>query len=48
MGDDAYHPQAISRAIAASAPNAELVERWKSPEDGAAERVTEFLQAHTP
>ena len=48
MGDDAYHPQTISRAIAASAPNAQLVENWKSPEDGAAARVTEFLQAHTP
>ena len=48
MGDDAYHPQAISRAIAAAAPNAQLVEHWKSPEDGAAARVTEFLQAHTP
>ncbi|MDE0223702.1 MAG: alpha/beta hydrolase [Gammaproteobacteria bacterium] len=48
MGDDAYHPQAISRAIAAAAPNAQLVENWKSPEDGAAARVTGFLQAHTP
>ena len=48
MGDDAYHPQAISRAIAAAAPNAQLVEKWKSPEDGAAARVTGFLQAHTP
>ena len=48
MGDDAYHPQAISRAIAASAPNAQLIEQWKSPEDGAAERVAKFLQMHTP
>ena len=48
MGDDAYHPQAISRAIAASAPNAQLIEDWKSPEDGAAGKVTAFLKAHTP
>ena len=48
MGDDAYHPQAISRAIAASAPNAQLIERWKSPEDGTADKVNAFLKAHTP
>ncbi len=48
MGDDAYHPQAISRAIAASAPNAVLIEQWKSPEDSAAAKVTGFMQAHTP
>ena len=48
MGDDAYHPQAISRAIAAAAPNAQLIENWKSPEDGTAAKVTGFLQAHTP
>ena len=48
MGDDAYHPQTISREIAASAPNAQLIERWKSPEDGTPAKVTEFLQAHTP
>ena len=48
MGDDAYHPQAISRAIAAAAPNAQLIEKWKSREDGTAAKVTGFLQAHTP
>ena len=48
MGDDAYHPQVISREIADTAPNAQLIERWKSPEDGAAAKVTEFLRAHTP
>ena len=48
MGDDAYHPQRISREIAAAAPNAQLVEKWKSPEDAAADKVTGFLRAHTP
>ena len=49
MGDDPYHPQSTSREIAALAPNATLVERWKSPaEDGTVARVVEFLQAHTP
>ena len=49
MGDDPYHPQTTSREIAALAPNATLVERWKSPaEDGTVARVVAFLQAHTP
>ncbi len=49
MGDDDYHPQAISREIAEIAPNATLVENWKSPEeDGTVEGVVEFLKTHTP
>jgi len=49
MGDDAYHPQSTSRAIAQLAAHATLVEQWKSPEqDGTVEKVVEFLQAHTP
>ena len=49
MGDDSYHPQVTSREIARLAPNATLVERWKSPEeDGTVEKIIEFLQAHTP
>ena len=49
MGDDAYHPQVTSREIAELAPNATLVEQWKSPEeDGTVEKVIEFLQANTP
>ena len=49
MGDDAYHPQVTSREIAELAPNATLVEQWKSAEeDGTAAKVIEFLQANTP
>ena len=49
MGSDAYHPEAISREIAALAPNARLVEQWKNAaEDGTVERVADFLRAHTP
>jgi pimeloyl-ACP methyl ester carboxylesterase len=32
MGNDVYHPEDTSRAIAALAPNATLVEAWKTPE----------------
>ena len=49
MGSDPYHPEAISREIAALAPNAQLVEQWKdAAKDGTVEAVTAFLQAHTP
>ena len=49
MGSDPYHPESTSREIAALAPNATLVERWKSPaEDGTVATVIEFLEAHTP
>ena len=49
MGSDPYHPEAISREIAALAPNAQLVEQWKdAAKDGTVETVTAFLQAHTP
>lgn len=49
MGSDPYHPESTSREIAAIAPNATLVERWKSPaEDGTVEKVIAFLEAHTP
>ena len=49
MGSDPYHPEAISREIAALAPNAQLVEQWKdAAKDGTVETVTAFLKAHTP
>ena len=49
MGDDAFHPESISREIAELAPNARLVERWKNPAaDGTEETVRAFLQEHTP
>jgi pimeloyl-ACP methyl ester carboxylesterase len=49
-GNDDYHPMETSKEIAALAPNAELVENWKTPEVIAAtiKRVREFLIAHTP
>lgn len=50
LGNDLYHPAATSREIAALAPRAELVERWKEPEVVAdtVKRVRAFLEAHTP
>ena len=48
MGDDVYHPQITSRKIAEIAPNARLIEQWKSPEDGAVEKIVEFLTTNTP
>jgi pimeloyl-ACP methyl ester carboxylesterase len=48
-GDDLYHPASISAEIADLAPNAELVLRWKGPDDvsGAVSRVRDFLTTHT-
>jgi hypothetical protein len=51
MGSDLYHPSVTSREIAELAPNAELVEEWKAPEDTVTRtvaRVRAFLQRHTP
>lgn len=49
MGEDAFHPESISREIADLAPNARLVERWKNPAaDGTVETVRAFLREHTP
>ncbi len=50
MGDDEYHPQSTSRELAALAPNATFLERWKDDEslpvtDAA---IGAFLAAHTP
>jgi len=44
-GEDLYHPAAASELLAARAPNASLVERWKEPEYLPAARaaVLEFL-----
>ena len=46
MGNDLYHPEAISREIAALAPNATLVEAWKEGPAMAAgrEQVLQFLR----
>ena len=50
MGDDLYHPQVTSREIAALAPNARLVEQWKTDDvvDETVARVRSFLDEHTP
>jgi hypothetical protein len=50
MGNDLHHPQETSRELAALAPNATFVEKWKEPEHhaGAKKAVEEFLAAHTP
>lgn len=50
MGNDLYHPESTSREVAALAPNATLVERWKDDDDlvrfdGIARS---FLADHTP
>ena len=49
MGNDPYHPEAISRAIAQLATNATLIESWKDPShDDTINQVQEFLMRHTP
>ena len=50
MGNDQYHPQATSRQIAALAPEAQFVERWKD-EDVLAQTdatIKDFLAKYTP
>lgn len=48
-GDDLYHPTEVAREIAALAPNAELILKWKTPElvGHAVARVRAFLQARS-
>ena len=50
LGNDLYHPEAVSREIAALAPNATLIERWRAAEDHAAAQaaIERFLAQHTP
>jgi predicted alpha/beta hydrolase len=49
-GSDLYHPAPISAEIADLAPNAELILRWKGPDEvsAAVSRVRDFLRTHTP
>ena len=49
LGNDLYHPSSISREVVALTRNAELVERWKEPQDqpAARARVFEFLKQHS-
>jgi len=50
MGNDLYHPAESSREIAALAPNATFIEKWKEPEHqpAAKQAVERFLAQHTP
>lgn len=50
MGNDLYHPAESSREVAALAPHATFIEKWKEPEHQPAARqaVEHFLAAHTP
>ena len=49
-GSDDYHPTATSKEIAALAPNAQLVENWKTPDvvGATVKRVREFLTSQAP
>jgi len=49
-GNDLYHPESTSRLVAELAPNAELIEEWKtSPAREEVRRaVREFLRRQTP
>ncbi len=48
MGNDLYHPEAVSRELAELAPAAELIEYWKEPEhrQQGIETARAFLQRH--
>lgn len=50
MGNDVYHPSAISREVASLARTAELVERWRDADviPQTIARVRAFLAAHAP
>lgn len=49
-GDDEYHPMETSRDVAALAPNARFIEKWKEPRYNAAAKaeLEQFLADHTP
>lgn len=48
-GNDLYHPRSTSLELVELAPNAELLENWKTADavPAARERVRSFLRAHT-
>lgn len=50
MGDDLYHPQSTSRAIAELAPHVTFVEEWKTDDHLGTTQATisTFLATHTP
>ena len=49
-GNDDFHPTETAERIAALAPNAEILYRWREPEvvRGTVETIREFLTRHTP
>jgi len=49
LGNDVYHPSAISREVAQLAPNARLIERWKDADvvPETVKSVREFLVSNT-
>ena len=49
-GDDVYHPTSTSRAVAAHAPNAQLVEEWKEGDalEAADAAIRDFLADNMP
>ncbi len=49
-GNDDFHPTETAERIAALAPNAELIYKWREPDVvvGTVEKVREFLTRHTP
>ena len=47
LGNDLYHPESTSRELADLAPNARLVEDWKSSPDETAQTALAFLREHS-
>lgn len=48
MGQDLYHPESVSRKIAALAPNAILIDSWKDDGQLTGELAKNFLLQHLP
>ncbi len=47
MGQELYQTESGSRDMAALAPKAELVTAWKEDGQATAQRLRQFLMAHT-
>ncbi len=48
MGQDLYHPEQSSRRLVKAAPNAQLIEHWKTGDgiDAGRQRTLDFLKTH--